>query len=183
MMFKSRWSWSDLLGVLKRLVSRVNPSTGSRLMQEGNFMLAVELRSFRNPQLTVIGASQPVSCILSKLISAHEQSLPPSALPSSLISLPSFPTYLLPPCVLPWPVRSLCPSRLLGYDDRTISTLKHRRRKGGFASPAKGKEVVLLKKELMDAVLLKPARGGEAVVGAVYVSIGMLLCPLWCGRS
>jgi hypothetical protein len=46
---------------------------------------------------------------------------------------------------------------------------------GGFSSPAKGKDVVLLKKELMEAVLLKPARGGEAVVGAVYVSIGKLI--------
>jgi len=62
----------------------------------------------------------------------------------------------------------------LGYDDRTLSTLKNRRRKGGSGSTAKGKEVVLLKKELMEAVLLKPARGGEAVVGAVYVSIGKL---------
>jgi hypothetical protein len=46
---------------------------------------------------------------------------------------------------------------------------------GGFPSPAKGKDVVLLKKELMDGVLLKPARGGDAVVGAVYVSIGKLI--------
>jgi hypothetical protein len=60
----------------------------------------------------------------------------------------------------------------LGYDDRTTSKLRSRRRRGGFQSPAKGKEVVLLKKELMEAVLLKPARGGEAIVGAVYVSIG-----------
>lgn len=51
---------------------------------------------------------------------------------------------------------------------------------GGFSSPAKGKDVVLLKKELMDGVLLKPARGGDAVVGAVYVSIGKLL--LFFGR-
>jgi hypothetical protein len=50
--------------------------------------------------------------------------------------------------------------------------LRNRRRKGGFSSPAKTKDVVLLKKELMEAVLLKPARGGDAVVGAVYVSIG-----------
>jgi len=49
---------------------------------------------------------------------------------------------------------------------------------GGFSSPAKGKDVVLLKKELMDGILLKPARGGDAVVGAVYVSIGKLLIAL-----
>jgi hypothetical protein len=47
---------------------------------------------------------------------------------------------------------------------------------GGFSSPAKGKDVVLLKKELMEAVLLKPARGGEAVVGAVLVSCLILSC-------
>jgi hypothetical protein len=92
-----------------------------------------------------------------------------------LIQLPSFPTYLLPPCVFPWPFRSFCPSRLLGYDDRSTSKLRQRRKRGGFQSPAKGKEVVLLKKELMEAVLLKPTRGGEAVVGAVYVSIGKTL--------
>jgi hypothetical protein len=138
------------------------------------------LRSLRNPKVTVIRASQPVCCFL---ISSYiifkltkTQSLPPPALQPSQISLPSFPTYLLPPCVLPWPFRSFCPSRLLGNDGRTTSTLRHRRRKGGFASPAKGKDVVLLKKELMEAVLLKPARGGEAVVGAVYVSIGKLKC-------
>lgn len=52
--------------------------------------------------------------------------------------------------------------------------------RGGFASPAKGKDVVLLKKELMEAVLLKPSRGGDALVGAVFVSIGGSFACLAC---
>jgi len=32
--------------------------------------------------------------------------------------------------------------------------------------------VVLLRKELMEGVILKPGRGGDAAIGSVFVSIG-----------
>lgn len=98
------------------------------------------------------------------------QSLPPPPLPASILYLPSIPTYLIPPCLIPWPFRSLCPSRLLGYD--TSSRLRDRRNRAGFSSPARGKDVVLLRKQLMEGVIMKPGRSGESQVGAVFVSIG-----------
>ncbi|ORY34045.1 hypothetical protein BCR39DRAFT_518237 [Naematelia encephala] len=134
----------------------VRPSRGSEEM--GNFMLTLDLRSNRDPEISVLRASQP--------------SLPPPPLPSTLLSLPSIPTSLIPPCVIPWPFRSLCPSRLLGYDGRPNSKIRERRKRGGFASPAHGKDVVLLRKELMEAVLLNPGRGGDAQIGSAFVSIG-----------
>lgn len=102
----------------------------------------------------------------------RDQSLPPPALPASILVFPTIPLSYLPPCIIPWPFRSFCPSRLLGYGHRTDSKIKERKTKGMFASPAKGKDVVLLTKELMEGVVLTPSRGGEASIGSVFVSIG-----------
>jgi len=48
-----------------------------------------------------------------------------------------------------------------------------------FASPAQGKDVVLLRKELMEGVMLNPGRGGDAVIGSAFVSIGELTNELY----
>lgn len=99
------------------------------------------------------------------------QSLPPPPLTTSFLSLPSFPTQLLPPCVLPWPFRSFCPSNVLGYAQKPANKVRQRRARG-FVSPAQGKHVVLLRKELMEGVIVKHARGGDAEIGSAFVSIG-----------
>lgn len=48
------------------------------------------------------------------------------------------------------------------------------RRARGFVSPASGRDVVLLRKELMEGVIVKPSRGGEVEVGYAFVSVGEL---------
>ncbi|KAL1405431.1 hypothetical protein Q8F55_009062 [Vanrija albida] len=131
----------------------VRPSRGAE--ETGNFMVTLELRSSRSPETTIIHAAQP--------------SLPPPPLETTLLTLPSFPTYLLPPCIIPWPFRGLCPSRILGYADTPNAKIKERRRRS--SSPANGKEVVLLTKELVDAVTINPGRG-DLSIGSAFVSIG-----------
>lgn len=109
------------------------------------------------------------------------QSLPPPPLPSTLLSLPSLPLHLLPPCVLPWPFRPLCPSRLLGYGGSRASRskIRERRAKGRLASPASGKDVVLMTKELMEGIVVKPGRSiPDAVIGSAFVSIGQYCIPI-----
>ncbi|KAK1924178.1 hypothetical protein DB88DRAFT_270075 [Papiliotrema laurentii] len=133
----------------------VRPLRGQEEM--GNFMLSVQLRSAKDPELTVIGASQP--------------SLPPPPRQTSLIPYDLFPVHLLPPCIIPWPFRSLCPSRLLGYGKGPAKRVQNRRARG-FVSPASGRDVVLLRKELMEGVIVKPSRGGEVEVGYAFVSVG-----------
>ncbi|RSH78164.1 uncharacterized protein EHS24_002623 [Apiotrichum porosum] len=123
----------------------------------GNFMVTLELRSHRSPETVIIRASQP--------------SLPPPPLPPSVVYVPSLPTRLIPPCLLPWPFRGLCPSRLLGYSGVPTAKIKERRRKGTLASPARGNEVVLLTKELVEGATVLPGRG-DHTVGAAFVSIG-----------
>ena len=61
---------------------------------------------------------------------------------------------------------------MLGYDGWPDSKIRERRARGGFASPVKGKDVVLLRKELMEGVIVNPGRGGDATVGTAFVSIG-----------
>lgn len=136
----------------------------------GNFMVTLELRSHRSPETVIIRASQPVGtfgypCLLTV------QSLPPPPLPPSVVYVPSLPTRLIPPCLLPWPFRGLCPSRLLGYSGVPTAKIKERRRKGTLASPARGNEVVLLTKELVEGATVSPGRG-DHTVGAAFVSIG-----------
>lgn len=137
-------------------------------------MLSLQLRSVMDPDLIVIGASQPVSLrIVFHNSNADLQSLPPPPLQTSFLSFPGFPTQLLPPCVFPWPFRSLCPSNLFGYAHRPANKVRQRRAKG-FVSPAQGKHVVLLRKELIEGVVVKRARGGNAEIGSAFVSIGQL---------
>jgi hypothetical protein len=99
------------------------------------------------------------------------QSLPPPPLPYTIIPVPSIPN--LVPCLLPWPFRGLCPSRLLGYDDpsRRRDAARRARARGGVGSPVQGKEVVLLRKDLMEGVILNPGRV-DGAVGSAFVSIG-----------
>jgi hypothetical protein len=84
--------------------------------------------------------------------------------------LPTFPSYFMPPCIIPWPLRSLCPGRLLGYSGNPAAKIKERRRKGTLVSPARGNEVVLLTKELLEGVVVYSGRGDS--VGSLFVSIG-----------
>ncbi|EKC99916.1 hypothetical protein A1Q2_05793 [Trichosporon asahii var. asahii CBS 8904] len=49
--------------------------------------------------------------------------------------------------------------------------IKERRRKGSLIPPARGNEVVLMTKELLEGVVVRPGRG-DGGVGAVFVSIG-----------
>lgn len=49
--------------------------------------------------------------------------------------------------------------------------IKERRRRGTLVSPARGKEVVLLTKELLEQVTIAPGRG-DTSIGAAFVSIG-----------
>jgi len=111
------------------------------------------------------------------------QSLPPPPLPSSLLYLPSLPISLLPPCVLPWPFRFMCPSRFLGYESKRSSRTRAKGRKASFASPAHGKDVVLLRKELMKGVVVQPGRGGEWTIGSAFVGIGKSWPSLHCFRA
>ncbi|TXT03842.1 hypothetical protein VHUM_04363 [Vanrija humicola] len=132
----------------------VRPS--ARAEETGNFMVTLELRSQRSPHAVIIHAAQP--------------SLPPPPLETTLLALPSFPTYLLPPCIIPWPFRGLCPSRILGYADTPKAKIKERRRRS--SSPANGKEVVLLTKELVDAIIINSPGRSDLTVGSAFVSIG-----------
>ncbi|KAK4687859.1 hypothetical protein P7C73_g2256, partial [Tremellales sp. Uapishka_1] len=125
-------------------------------IKPGNFMLGLQLRSLRTPDQVILSAAQP--------------SLPPPPLPSTLFSIPSLHVPFVP-CVIPYPFRGLCPSRLFGYSQER-TRLKKRAKNSPFASPAKGKDVVLLRTELMEGVILRPGSGGDAVVGAAFVSIG-----------
>ena len=77
---------------------------------------------------------------------------------------------ILPPCIIPWPFRSFCPSRLLGYERRPDIKIRERRTNSIFASPAQG-NVVPLSKELIQGITPKPTLGGETA-GSVFVSIG-----------
>jgi hypothetical protein len=136
----------------------------------GNFMLSLELRSQRNPETIVLSAAQPVSTLFYRIVLTY-QSLPPAAYSSSLVPIPSLPFDMLPPCLIPWPFRFLCPSRLLGYSGHPDSRIRERRAKGGFSGMAHTR-IVPLKKELMDGALMHPSRSGDGVVGSVFVSIG-----------
>lgn len=133
-------------------------------------MVSLELRSVRNPEHIVIRAAQPVSWRLLLLIT-DVQSLPPPPLPAGLVSLPPYPASLLPPCIIPWPFRFLCPSRIFGYVSVPNAKIKERRRKGSLMPPARGNEVVLMTKELLEGVVVRPGRG-DGGIGAVFVSIG-----------
>ncbi|WVR06993.1 hypothetical protein IAU60_004031 [Kwoniella sp. DSM 27419] len=134
----------------------VRPTRGA-IDDMGNFMLSLQLKSLRDPNTVLVQAAQP--------------SLPPPSLQSALLSIPVLPmTYL--PCVIPWPFRSLCPSRLLGYSSVPNSKIRERRIKGGFSSAGRGKDVVPLKKDLMEGVVLKPSRLPESTIGSAFVSIG-----------
>ncbi|OCF40340.1 hypothetical protein I317_05842 [Kwoniella heveanensis CBS 569] len=134
----------------------VRPTRGTS-EEIGNFMLSLEMRSLQEPGTVLVSAAQP--------------SLPPPPLPAPLLSLPVLPTSYLP-CVLPWPFRSFCPSRLLGYAPAPNSKIRERRLKGGYSSPSRGKDVVPLRKDLMEGVLIKPGRVPEATIGSVFISIG-----------
>ncbi|WVQ99334.1 hypothetical protein IAU59_006467 [Kwoniella sp. CBS 9459] len=134
----------------------VRPTRGTS-EEIGNFMLSLEMRSLQEPGTVLVSAAQP--------------SLPPPPLPAPLLSLPVLPTSYLP-CVLPWPLRSFCPSRLLGYAPAPNSKIRERRLKGGYSSPSRGKDVVPLKKDLMEGVLIKPGRVPEATIGSAFISIG-----------
>nr|XP_031863226.1 uncharacterized protein CI109_001098 [Kwoniella shandongensis]KAA5530298.1 hypothetical protein CI109_001098 [Kwoniella shandongensis] len=131
-----------------------------KAMEEtGNFMLSLELRSLRDPKTVIINAAQP--------------SLPPPPLSSALaFSYIDLPLQYLPPCIIPWPFRSFCPSRLLGYGGKPNSKIRERRIKGGFAGTGNRKDVVPLKKDLMEGVLLRSSHAPESNVGSAFVSIG-----------
>ncbi|BEI89145.1 uncharacterized protein CcaverHIS019_0205070 [Cutaneotrichosporon cavernicola] len=133
----------------------VRPSQSSEEM--GNFMVTLDLRSLRAPEVSIVHVSQP--------------SLPPPPLKTSLVSLPSIPTWYIPPCVIPWPFRSFCPSRVFGYAGVPDARIKERRRRGSLVSPARGNEVVLLTKELIEGTVINPGRG-DLAIGSAFVSIG-----------
>ncbi|ORX36695.1 hypothetical protein BD324DRAFT_461464 [Kockovaella imperatae] len=134
----------------------VRPTRGSEEM--GNFMLTLQLLSARDSDLVVFGAAQP--------------SLPPPPLSVSLFALPSLPTHLLPPCIIPWPFRAFCPSRVLGYADESTRRIRRRRAKGSLGHPVGDKNVVLLRKNLMEGVVVNPGRARDTAVGSAFVSIG-----------
>ncbi|GMK57219.1 hypothetical protein CspeluHIS016_0400530 [Cutaneotrichosporon spelunceum] len=133
----------------------VRPSHSSEEM--GNFMVTLDLLSLRAPEVSIVHVAQP--------------SLPPAPLKTSLLSVPTIPTWFLPPCVIPWPFRSLCPSRLFGYAGVPDARIKERRRRGSLVSPARGNEVVLLTKELIEGTVINPVRG-DLAIGSAFVSIG-----------
>ncbi|WVW83846.1 hypothetical protein I302_105867 [Kwoniella bestiolae CBS 10118] len=133
----------------------VRPTKGTT-DEMGNFMLSLELRALDQPERTLITAAQP--------------SLPPPPIPSTFLSLPALPTSYIP-CILPYPFRSFCPSRILGYSVPTRK-IRERRAKGGFSSRERGKDVVPLKKDLMEGVILRPGKNREMVIGSGFVSIG-----------
>ena len=61
MMFRSKWSWSDLCAAQRRWVCPSSDEFGySAESPSGNFMLSLDLRSARDPLLTVKGTAQPV---------------------------------------------------------------------------------------------------------------------------
>ncbi|EIW70677.1 hypothetical protein TREMEDRAFT_73537 [Tremella mesenterica DSM 1558] len=127
----------------------------SHMTQESNnFMINLELRSEKSPENVVIAASRP--------------SLPPPPTAASLLHLPPLPTHLLPPCVIPWPLRGLCPSRLFGYADPPPSSAVRRL----HSDPASVGAPVPLKKVLMEGVMIRPSLGGETSLGSAYISIG-----------
>lgn len=61
---------------------------------------------------------------------------------------------------------------MLGYGGIADAKIKERRLHSMFSSPAQGKDVVLLRKELLDGVIVNPLRGGDGVIGSAFVSIG-----------
>ena len=61
MIFRWRWSSSGLRGVTKRWVSYHRLPVLASVNGTGNFMLSLQLRSARDSDLIVLGASQPVS--------------------------------------------------------------------------------------------------------------------------
>ena len=129
-------------------------------------MLSLDLRSARTPEMVVISAAQPVSSHSPIGSNAQRQSLPPPATVASMLSLPSISSFLMPPCIIPWPFRGLCPSRLLGYGEQS-SSLARKKRRGG-------NDAVLLSKTLMEGVMVNPSLGGDTVLGSAFVSIGRL---------
>ncbi|WRT66302.1 uncharacterized protein IL334_003256 [Kwoniella shivajii] len=133
----------------------VRPTKGT-IDEIGNFMLSLELRALSNPERVLITAAQP--------------SLPPPSLPSAFLSIPALPTSYIP-CIIPYPFRSFCPSRLLGYAQPNAK-IRERRAKGGFSSRERGKEIVPLKKDLMEGVVIKPAKTPGLTIGSSFVSIG-----------
>ncbi|WVQ72565.1 hypothetical protein IAR50_002123 [Cryptococcus sp. DSM 104548] len=134
----------------------VRPTSGRDDLD--NFMLSLELRGAVDPSLVLFSAAQP--------------SLAPAPLAPSLLPLPAFPTHLIPPCVIPWPFRSFCPSRLIGYGDTIDKKTYQRRLKAGFIGSARARDVVSLKKDLMEGVVLRPAGPYGPGVGTAFVSIG-----------
>nr|ODN88318.1 hypothetical protein L203_02930 [Cryptococcus depauperatus CBS 7841] len=123
-----------------------------------NFMLSLELRSLKDPGVVVISAAQP--------------SLVPSPLPLSFLSIPSLLAQFLPPCVIPWPFRSLCPSRLLGSGRKQYQKVQQRRAKAGFMNSPLIRNIVPIKKDLMEGVILKPSQSSGSVVGSAFLSVG-----------
>ncbi|ODO08845.1 hypothetical protein L198_00578 [Cryptococcus wingfieldii CBS 7118] len=134
----------------------VRPTNGAD--ETDNFMLSLELRGAADPSLVLFSAAQP--------------SLAPGPLATSLLPLPAFPTHLAPPCVIPWPFRSFCPSRLIGYGDTVDKKTRQRRLKAGFVGSARARNVVSLNKNLMEGVVLKPNGPHGPGVGSAFVSIG-----------
>ncbi|KAI9639842.1 uncharacterized protein MKK02DRAFT_40169 [Dioszegia hungarica] len=121
----------------------------------GNFMLSLELRSQRNPEIVLISAAQP--------------SLPPPPLLTSF-----FPANPIP-CLIPYPFRFACPSRLLGrVSSGRISSRRRNRKSSTHPSSHQFRagDIVLLSKQLMEGVVLVPATGGNGVIGSAFVSIG-----------
>lgn len=121
---------------------------------QGNFMLNLELRSLKVPEAALYSASQPVRVACS--VHADVKSLPPPPLSYSLIprlpvSLPSI------PCLLPFPLRSLC-------SDTSLVRKSYRTRSK--------KDVVRVTKHMVDSIVLRPHRGADKVVGGVFVSVG-----------
>ncbi|KIR55750.1 hypothetical protein I315_01631 [Cryptococcus gattii Ru294] len=123
-----------------------------------NFMLSLDLMSAKDPQTALMSAAQPT--------------LAPSPLPESFIDLPSLATRFIPPCIFPWPFRSFCPSRIIGYGNPIERKVLQRRVNAGFLGPASTKNIVPLRKDLLEGVFLKPSRTPESVVGSVSLQIG-----------
>ncbi|EAL23557.1 hypothetical protein CNBA2040 [Cryptococcus deneoformans B-3501A] len=134
----------------------LRPRKGSDVLD--NFMLSLDLMSAKYPQTALMSAAQPT--------------LAPSPLPESFITLPSLATRFIPPCILPWPFRSFCPSKIIGYGDPVDQKVLQRRAKAGFLELASTKDIVPLRKDLMEGVLLKPSSAPESVIGSIFLSIG-----------
>lgn len=132
-------------------------------------MLSLDLRAAADSAVTVYKASQPVSrprTDSAGVMLTRRQSLPPP--PLTISSLPS----LIPslPCVIPYPFRFLCPSRILGYGSTRYSRHTARRSRSSPGRSLRLQDVVLMEKDLMEGVVLKPSGGPH--VGSVFVSIG-----------